>query len=240
MFYFKFGDFKKVVVFLHGWGSDSSSFLWVKDYIDYCSTLFVDFPAFGKSDEPDQVWTVSDYVKELKKILDKFEIDELVLVGHSFGGRVAIKFASFYQNKYRRFKVCLIDSAGILPRRSLFYKIKVAKFKKLKLKAEKRLDVKNKLDGYGSDDYKKLSPLMKKTFVNIVNEDLSLDAKILNCECLIIWGKNDKETKLYMARRLHSLIKKSKLVIFNNAGHFSFLDQKEEFLILLDTFIKNL
>ena len=240
MFYLKFGNFKKVVVFLHGWGSDSSSFLWMKDYFDYCSTMFVDFPAFGKSDEPDQVWTVSDYVRELKKILDNFEIDELVLVGHSFGGRVAIKFGSFYQSKYKNFKVCLIDSAGILPRRSIFYKIKVAQFKKLKLKAEKGIVVKNKLDSLGSDDYKKLSPLMKETFVNIVNEDLSFDAKTLTCECLIIWGKDDKETKLYMARKLHSFIKKSKLVILKNAGHFSFLDQKEEFLILLDTFIKNL
>lgn len=240
MFYFKFGDLKKVVVFLHGWGSDSSSFLWTRDYFDYCSTVFVDFPGFGKSDEPAHTWSVLDYVNSLKEVLDGIEIDELILVGHSFGGRIAIKFGACYQNLYKKFRICLIDSAGILPHRSILYKIKVARYKKLKQRKEQGFDVQSKIDSCGSDDYKKLSPVMKQTFVKVVNEDLSSDAKRLNCDCLIIWGKRDKETKLYMARKLNAIIKKSKLVILEKAGHFSFLDRKEEFLILLDTFIKNL
>ena len=80
---------------------------------------------------------------------------------------------------------------------------------------------------------------MKQTFVNVVNEDLSIFASKIICETLIVWGEKDKETKLWMARKLNRLIKGSKLKIIDGAGHFCFLDDMQEFLIILDTFIKN-
>jgi pimeloyl-ACP methyl ester carboxylesterase len=73
-----------------------------------------------------------------------------------------------------------------------------------------------------------------------VNEDLSKFAKFIKCKTLIVWGERDFETKLYMARKLKRLIKNSKLIIIKGAGHFSFLEKKDEFAIILDTFLKNL
>ena len=64
--------------------------------------------------------------------------------------------------------------------------------------------------------------------------------KKIRVKTFIIWGSKDKETKIFMARKLHKLIENSKLFVFENAGHFSFLDDKQEFLILLDTLCKNL
>lgn len=239
MKFIKEGDSKKVIVFLHGWGQDKTAFLWTKNYFsDWCK-IYVDFAGFGENPEPDKVFSLTDYVQSLKNLLDDFEIESLVLVGHSFGGRVAIKFAFLYQECFKNFKLCLVDTAGLKPRKSFVKWLKIKRYKRLKRKAEKKVELRQKLDAYGSADYKKLSSKMKQTFVKIVNEDLSHAAKFIKCRTCIVWGKDDTETKLYMAKRLFKLIKDSELYIFKNAGHFCYLDKPQEFLIILDTFIKN-
>ena len=240
MNFLKFGSSKKYIVFLHGWGSDMNSFLWTKNFFKEYSLLFVDFWGFGKSPEPERAYAVVDYVNDLKNILDSFEIEELILVGHSFGGRISIKFASLFQDFYPSFKLCLVDSAGVSPKRNLKYYFNVFRYKRLKNKVRKSLKEEVKLSNFGSADYKKLSPIMKQTFVKVVNEDLCFDAKKIRVKTFIIWGSKDKETKIFMARKLHKLMENSKLFVFKNAGHFSFLDDKQEFLILLDTLCKNL
>ena len=239
MNYLKFGETKKYIVFLHGWGADLNSFLFVKDYFSEYTKVFLDFAGFGKTSEPVFSYTVSDYVCDLEKFLAQFEIDELVLIGHSFGGRVAIKFASKNQNNFSKIKLCLVDAAGIKPKLSLFKKWKIYRYKQLKKKAQKSNKINKKLLKYGSKDYKMLSGRMKQIFVNVVNEDLSEVAKSIRCKTIIVWGDRDKETKLYMAKRYKKLILGSKLFILKGAGHFSFLEQKQEFLIILDTFLKN-
>lgn len=241
MNFLKFGNSKNYIVFLHGWGADLNSFLWIKDFfVDDYSLVFVDFEGFGKSPAPERAMSVSDYVLSLKKLLDNFEIENLVFVAHSFGGRVAIKFSFFYQNFYKSLSLCLVDSAGILPRRNLAYKLKVRSFKRLKKRAESNPKLKEKLLNFGSSDYRKLNDVMKQTFVKVVNEDLSKYAMFLNCKTVIVWGEKDRETKPYMARKLKKLIKNSNLIFLKGVGHFSFLEKKEEFVIILDTFLKNL
>lgn len=240
MYYLKFGNSKKFIVFLHGWGADLNSFLWLKDFfVDDYSLIFLDFEGFGKSKENKNAMFVADYVNNLYTLLSNYEIDELTFVAHSFGGRVAIKYLFFHQSEYKNVKLCLVDSAGINPRRGLRYYFKVKHYKWLKRKAEINQKLKNKLNDFGSDDYKKLSPIMKETFKNVVNEDLSCYAKFIKCKTIIIWGKDDKETKMYMAKKLNKLIVNSELKVIDNAGHFCFLEKKEEFVIILDTFMKN-
>ena len=81
---------------------------------------------------------------------------------------------------------------------------------------------------------------MRKSFIKIVNEDLSNYARFIKCKTLIVWGDKDKETKPYMARKFHSLIRNSKLVFIKNTGHFCFIENQEEFVIVLDSFLKTL
>lgn len=242
MNYLKFGSSKRYIVFLHGWGADLNSFLWLKEYYenDY-SLIFLDFDGFGKTGEPEVALSVFDYVQKLKFLLDSFDdVEELVFVAHSFGGRVAIKFLFFYQFSYSKVSLCLVDSAGIKPKRNFLYQVRVFRYKKLKNKKNKTLKDLEKLNRYGSKDYRCLSNVMKQTFVNVVNEDLSRFAGFLKCKTLIVWGENDKETKPFMAKKLNRLIKGSKLFFLKNAGHFSFIENKQEFIIVLDSFLKNL
>jgi pimeloyl-ACP methyl ester carboxylesterase len=241
MNYLSFGTGKNLIVFLHGWGADKNSFLWLKDYFEEeWRVIFVDFDGFGDSSEPDGPMFVRDYVNNLKSIIDRFNPQKLVLVGHSFGGRIAIKFSFLYQSIYEKLSLVLVDSAGILPKRNLMYHLRVRRYKRLKRRAIKNKNLEEKLNRFGSKDYKVLSPVMKQTFVNVVNEDLSHDAKFIKTNTIIVWGDKDKETKAYMARKLKRLINGSKLYFLKGAGHFSFLEKKEEFVIILDTFLKNI
>ena len=74
MKYLKFGSSKNVIVFLHGWGADKDSFIWVKDYLDEYTLVFVDFAGFGETLEPRIPYFVSDYVSELRLLIDKLDI----------------------------------------------------------------------------------------------------------------------------------------------------------------------
>lgn len=234
MNYIKIGTSKNYIVFLHGWGADLNSFLWLKNYYQNYSLVFIDFKGFGKSPEPSKPYRIIDYTLEIKKLLDTFEIEKLVIVGHSFGGRVAIKYSFLYQNEYIDYKLCLVDSAGIKPKRGLKYYFRIYKYKFYKRFFPNSKAIKN----CGSLDYKVLSDVMKKTFINVVNEDLTSYAKFITAKTKIIWGKNDKETKMYMARKLNKIIKNSSLNVIRDAGHFSFLDKPRSFVIILDTFLK--
>lgn len=114
------------------------------------STL-VDFYGFGKTPHPDYPLTVKDYADGVLELMDKLNIEKATLVGHSFGGRVAIYIAAKYPEKVE--KLVLVDSAGIKPRRGIKYRLKILLHKILK-KFGKGLK--------GSKDYRALSPVMKK------------------------------------------------------------------------------
>jgi len=79
---------------------------------------------------------------------------------------------------------------------------------------------------------------MKKTFVNIISEDLSPLLKNIACPTLIIFGKDDKETPLYMAKKLNKKIKDSALIVFENCGHFAYLEDFYRFVAISKSFLK--
>ncbi|MDD2445779.1 MAG: alpha/beta hydrolase [Clostridia bacterium] len=228
VYYKKVGKKGDWIVFLHGWGGSVDSFLAVAKTFENNRCLLIDFPPFGKSESMNEIWKLEDYVFLLKEFLDFLKIDNVKLISHSFGGRVAILFASIYNNVS---KLILVDSAGIKPKKNLIIWLKIKKYKLLKKLGFKQ---KNK----GSKDYKSLSDNMKKTFVNIVNRHLEKECLKINCPTLIIFGEKDKTTPIYMAKKLNSLIKDSEVIIFKNAGHFAYLDKFNDFVIISNKFME--
>ena len=112
------------LILLHGWGGDIKSFEPIhKHFEKYFKTFSIDFPGFGKSSLPDQPWSTTEYSELLAKFLKKQGINKLIVIAHSFGGRVAIRLASAYPKLIT--KMILIDSAGIKPKRSSFGNFKV-------------------------------------------------------------------------------------------------------------------
>lgn len=228
IFYKFIGDKNGVVnVYLHGWGCDYKSLEFCAKYLKG-SSLLIDLPPFGKSDKNICGWTIFTYTTMVINLCDHLGIHKVNLIGHSFGGRVAILFSVFCKNKVQ--KVVLIDSAGLKPRRSLLYYIKIWRYK---LRKKLKLDISK----FGSCDYKVLTPNMKKIFNSVVRTYLDDFLPFIQAKTLIVFGKNDKTTPVYMAKKLHKKIKNSELTILPNAGHFCFLDRKLTFLKLLNNFL---
>ena len=200
------------------------SFLQKKGY----DVLSVDFAGFGQSAEPKKGWSIYDYADSIKELIRHEKLQNPIILGHSFGGRVGIILAKDGEAS----GLVLIDSAGIKPRRKLSYYLSVYNYKlrkKLGLSVEK----------YGSTDYKSLSEQMRETFVKVVNEHLDKEVCKINCPTLILWGKDDKETPIYMAKKLNKEIKNSACIILEG-GHFSFLDSFNETCGIVESFLCSL
>ena len=224
------------LLFLHGWGGSLDSFKGVEDVLvkNGFSTINMDFPGFGHSDLPSNDFTLNDYKEIVVEILNNEKIDKVSVFGHSFGGRVAILLAS--ETDFVD-KLILIDSAGIKPRFNLIKWFKIRKYKFLKW-CNKKLKTKFDLSKFGSEDYKAIPKELKQVFNNIVNLDLTKKLKNIKAKSLIVWGERDKSTPLYMAKKINRNIQNSSLVIYKNCGHFSYIENFNEFCNLTITFLK--
>ncbi|MBP3431524.1 MAG: alpha/beta hydrolase [Clostridia bacterium] len=228
--FYRFFDRKSEVVnvYLHGWGCDHKSFLFCHKHNSQ-SSLFIDFPPFGESSKDIKDWTVFTYANMVMNLCNHLKIKKINLIGHSFGGRISIILAVLCKNEVN--KVVLVDSAGLKPRRSLGYYFKIWAYKIRKMLG---LDTST----FGSCDYLALSKGMKKIFNSIVTTHLDDFLPFIQAETLIVFGKNDKTTPLYMAKKMKRKIKASKLVVLENAGHFCYVDRRLEFLSVLRDFLK--
>lgn len=226
------GESGEWIVFLHGWGGSTASFFSVANtFKEKNRCLLIDMPPHGNSSEPENPIDLNFYVELLKDLLNYLDIKKIHIISHSFGGRVAICFSCLYNQSVD--KLVLIDSAGIKPRRGLLYFFKILRYKYLKKIKSK------KINKCGSEDYRALSPTMKKTFINIVNQDLSNNCKLIKSKTLLIYGKKDKATPIYMAKKINRLIKDSELIIYKNSGHFSYIEEFSRTIIILDYFLRS-
>lgn len=227
---------------MHGWGCDGSIWGGLRTHLEAAGhrVTAVDFPGFGAEPEPPAPWGMEDYARWFEKFLAERGIERPVLVGHSFGGRVAIVHAS--RNPVS--KVVLVDAAGVKPRRPASYYVKVWSFKALKRLApmvlgQKRADamIERRRARAGSSDYRAASPVMRGTLSRVVNEDLRRHMPSITAPTLLVWGEKDTATPVADARTMERLIPGSGLVVFDGAGHYSFLDRPARFAAVLDSFL---
>lgn len=231
------------MILMHGWGCNSSTVASISSVAAQTHTVYsVDFPGFGASPEPPEVWGVERYTRLIERMAQQLGIERPVLVGHSFGGRVAIVYAS--RNAVD--KLILIDAAGVKPRRSMKYYFKVYSFKAMKRlmrmiygkeKAEARIEAQRAKRG--SADYAASSPMMRAILSRVVNEDLCHLMPKIKAPTLLIWGENDTATPLRDAKMMERLIPDAGLVSFPGCGHYSFLDNRGQFAAVLNSFLKS-
>lgn len=219
------------VVMLHGWGCDKS--IWkrsVEMLQRHFRVVAIDFAGFGKSDEPKSVWGVEEYTRSVEALLRELGVTCPTLIGHSFGGRVSILYAS--RNEVKR--VVLTDAAGVKPRRSFGYYRKVYTYKLLKWalplligdkKAQMLLDQRRAKSG--SSDYNSATPMMRAILSKCVNEDLCGVMPRISAPVMLFWGDKDTATPISDAHRMAKLIPDAGLVVAEGAGHFAFLEQPE-------------
>ena len=246
--YEQYGQGNREILMLHGWGCSIQHFEPIAKALqaEYHITV-IDFPAHGQSSQPPEPWGVSDFSNCVKQLILQLGIAPCDVIAHSFGGRVALWLAANEPALVKR--LVLTGGAGIrkpqseeAKKRSEHYqKLKklyqgIGKVKPLKGIAEKGLQTLRQK--YGSADYNALSDEMKKTFVKVINEDLSPLLPQVKSSTLLIWGENDSETPLWMGQKMEKEIPDAGLVVFENDDHFAYLHQWPRFVTVVQAFLK--
>ena len=90
---------------------------------------------------------------------------------------------------------------------------------------------------YGSPDYRALSPQMRKTFNQIVTQDLAEELPLIQASTILFWGENDTETPLWMGRKMEELIPDAALIVEEGAGHFAYLEKSAVFESVVKSFL---
>lgn len=234
------------VILMHGWGCTTETVESIRARLaGQHRVLTVDLPGHGLSSEPSQLpdgqpWGVDEFTQMIEELARQEGVDNPILIGHSYGGRIAIVYAS--RNPVA--KMVLVDSAGVKPRRPLSYYIKVYSFKLSKLitrlllgreKAEKRIEAMRAKRG--SADYRAASPMMRRVMARSVNQDLCHLMPLIKAPTLLMWGELDTATPLSDAKKMERLIPGAGLVTLTGCGHYSFLDNPRAFGLVLDNFL---
>lgn len=230
------------ILILHGWGANIETIVPILNILKETHKVYaLDLPGFGKSEEPKEVYGSFNYADVVKEFIDRMNIKVVSLIGHSFGGKLSIILASKYPELVD--KVVLIDSAGLIPKRTLKYHLRVKSFKIFKKlyqtlvfwqADEKKME--KLYSRFGSDDYQNSSGVMRKILVRVVNEDLKPILREVKAPTLIIWGSNDDATPVYQGKIMEEEIKDSGLVVFQGAGHYSYLDEYNRFKSVIESY----
>jgi pimeloyl-ACP methyl ester carboxylesterase len=223
------------LVLLHGWGCDWQ--IWHSVIIELSENfqlLIPDLPTFGQSAQPDDVWDLDDYADWLEQFIKTTVKDKnFILAGHSFGGQIASTYVAQKTPPHLK-KLILIDSAGLADPLKMMKKMQlmilgiIPKFLKNSVPFNLKKQVLNLSNS--ATDYLESTPYQKKVLKKVVHDNIAADLIKIKVKTLIIWGRHDKATPLHQGEKFHRLIKDAKLLVFENSGHFPFIDEAVKFI----------
>lgn len=225
-------DSETNLIFLHGWGQNIEMMMPIaKPFIKNSNVLIIDLPGFGLSDEPKEVWDIYEYADMVNSFVLELKLKSPIIIGHSFGGKVAICYAL----KYKTRKLVLLASP---------YTVKVKKdtLKTKAFKTMKKVPVLRKLENIakkyvGSTDYRNASEMMRKILVKHVNLDLKDEVSKINCPTLLIWGTLDTAVDYNDAIVLEKLIPNCGLVTYEGCTHYAYLERLNQTINVLKSFV---
>lgn len=182
------------------------------------------FPPFGLSDMPPENWGLNDYSAMTFTLLDKYGLGNVILIGHSFGGRVAIDMASG-DSRSRIDALALVSAAGVKPHKGW-----KARLRRRMFLCDRRRGA--DVTKYYSPDWLALPERMRGVFSRIVSLDLTARLGDIVCPTALIWGVRDKETPMYMCGVMKRRIRGAE-VIRMKGGHFAYAEDHLTFVTAL-------
>ena len=217
------------VLLLHGWGQNMFMMKFIQDELrNHYKVVNVDLPGFGKSSEPEFSWGIVEYANAMKELMRIYNIKKPILIAHSFGARIAFAYAL----KYPVEALILTGAAGIKKKQSFGQKFRIKMYKMLK-----QLSIPISM---GSQDYQKASSIMKGVLVKSVNYDITPYLKEIHVPTMLVWGKKDTETPIWMGKTMCREMPNAKLVCIENEGHFAYFTQGIRFLRIVNCFLKGM
>jgi pimeloyl-ACP methyl ester carboxylesterase len=237
-----FGEYQKSLIFIHGSGSDHSG--WVQQYSHlhkHYNIVAVDLPGHGAS-SGDGENTVENYCLWVKKILDNLKPKKPILIGHSLGAAISLRFALDHSQ----------DIAGIVPvgggtkmpvNPDLLAGLKTSPALAIELISKFSLAKENR-----PKLFEPLKNSLAKANLDVLYGDLSACAKLdlredinkINLPTLVICGEQDKMTPADLSRQIASAITGAQLRLIAGAGHMVMLEKPEDFNAAISKFASSL
>ncbi len=231
------------VLLLHGWGSSFDVYRGIMASLqNRCRLVAVNFPGCGQSETMKEPWCLEDYCDFCLEFMEKLNLKDPIIMGHSHGGRVMLKMTA--EGMVKPPKIVLLDSAGLIPKKTFKQKYKAKIFKVIKTVLSLPV-IKNYSEGllqkarnhYGSADYNAAPEVLRRTLVSLVNTDIRDILPNISCPSLLIWGDKDTATPIEDARTIESLIPDAGLCVLEGTGHYSFCEKPYEAHAILNSFI---
>jgi len=216
------------VLILHGWGHNKAVWQEVANMLGKVA-LVPDMPGFGSEPVPQNDWGVPEYANWVTKRVKKEK--KVIIIGHSFGGRVAAEIAS---KKPPWLAGLILSGSPNIYRPSSGTRLKIGLYKTLRPLMPMRLK-----KFFYSGNLKSARGL-EKVFRKVVNYDQTNKLKKINVPTLIVWGEEDREVPLKIGREIHQLVHCSKLEILPKTGHNPQIDSPNLFFGKINEFIKTL
>lgn len=214
------------IVLLHGWGQNQYMMKFLQDY--FCTeykVLNLDLPGFGESAEPDVVWDIQEYAICLHELLIQCHIENPIIIAHSFGARIALRYALMYPVS----RMVLTGAAGIRTKRGWSYYTRVYTYKLLK-----HLHIQPTM---GSEDYQHSSGVMRGILVASVEDDIKEELKNITCETLLVWGEKDTQTPLWMGKMMEKEMQNATLIVLPKEDHFAYFHQSLQFKKIVEAYL---
>jgi len=225
----------QTLLILHGWQSSGEKWQKVKEYLEKegIRVIAPDLPGFKKENQLARAWDLNDYVGWVKQFIEENTSGPLFLLGHSFGGRVAIKFSAKYPEKLSG--LILVSAAGITPRPKIkikifwvFSKIGHLIFSLPILRFFRTYAEKVVYFLAGEKDYRFIQQaFLKETFKKVISENLISLLPQIRTRTLMVWGEKDKMTPLEDAHIMKEKIKGSELEVLDDIGHLPYIESPE-------------
>jgi len=233
------------ILILHGWGSSSDSWIEIQRLLtENGYRVYVpDLPGFGKSPPPAAVWGIVEYADFVYEFGQKMQLEKFVLLGHSFGGQIAIQFAQKYPQKLE--KLILVAAAGV--RRKAGWRTKllkyIAKIVSFVLYLGPFRDLRNSIRNFlymalRRKDYMKAQGIMRDVFVKVVRQDMTPLFGQVTPPTLIIWGDKDPLTPVRDAYSMKEGIPQATLEIMQDRGHALNFEVPEQLAASIVRFVK--
>ncbi len=233
------------IVMVHGWGASIELLQPLAlrlSRLGYRCHMF-DLPGFGESVEPPRPWSIFDYAEFVIAYMDDQSLETARYFGHSLGGRIGLILGAKHAERID--KMALSNSAGIKVAPATAARLRLRLYQHIRdgLRILGAKAISDRLrqaynQRFGSEDYLNASPIMRQTLVNVVNQDLLDYAQRVAVPTILLWGDQDRDTPLWMGRRLERAIPDAALISREKAGHYAYLDFLDDSAAIINSLFR--
>lgn len=209
----KFGSGDPAVIALHGWGRTGNDF---ERILTGVNAIAVHLPGFGPAAPPPRAWSTADYADALAGALEG--LPPVVVVGHSFGGRIAVRLAARHPEKVRSLVLTGVPLTRVTPPKSVPLVFRIAKvLHAWTLIPEATMERYRRR--YGSADYREARGVMRDILVTTVAEDYLEDAARITVPVAMVWGESDRPAPVAAAEKALNYFPNATLSVVSGASH---------------------